>query len=229
MYFPVVSTSIFFKNMDFQNIQERSIGFIGCGKISSAVCRGFATLVLRPKRLYVSLRSTEKSQILQSDFPDLVEVTEDNQRIVDHSDIIFIGLLPPVAAEILPKLTFGDDKLVISMMAGVNYSTTLSFLRNVPSSQIVRTVPLPSAAQHTGPVLMYPPHPTVESILNFIGTSIVCDEEQKLLPMISVTGHISSFYELLNTTHRFLISEGISFFVSTHTRFKQRVRGRRSR
>lgn len=190
----------------FADLNQKTIGFLGCGKISSALCRGYANC--SPKRLYVSRRNVEKSEALKREFPDLVEVIDDNSELVILSDIIFIGLLPPVAAELLSKLPFTEKKLVISMMAAVNFERTLSMLPQIPSKNIVRTVPLPSSAQNTGPILMYPNHDEAMYYLKFIGTPIVCSSEEKLKPLISVTGHISSFYELMRETEDFLESKG---------------------
>lgn len=191
-------------------MESKTIGFLGCGKISSAVCRGFATSRSPPRRIFVSLRSTEKSEALKREFPDLIEVLEDNNKIAELSDVLFIGLLPNVAEEVLPGLPLSSDKLVISMMAAVDYTKTLQLLSQIPADRVVRTVPLPSAARCSGPIIMFPGHKEAEEVLSLVGTPIVCEEEAKMKPMISVTGHISSFYELMRTTQSFLSEKGVA-------------------
>jgi pyrroline-5-carboxylate reductase len=190
------------------NLQEKSIGFLGCGKISSAICHGYAEGPIKPRKIYVSRRSEEKSLALQEKFPDLVEIVEDNQRLVQLSDIIFIGLLPNVAQDLLPSLPFKNHHLIISMMAAVDYQTTLNLLSNVSSDRIVRTVPLPSSARRTGPIIMFPANNEAQSVLLHVGTPVVCEVESKMKPMIAVTGHISSFYELMRTSQDFLSANG---------------------
>eukprot|EP01032_Pedospumella_encystans_P020218 gene20218-22972_t len=100
------------------DLSNSVLGFLGCGKISSAVCRGYAGAsgASRPKKILVSLRSEEKSKALQAAFPELVFVYASSEDIVKEADVIFIGLLPGVAREVLPTLPFDESKLVISMM-----------------------------------------------------------------------------------------------------------------
>lgn len=191
------------------DLSNSTIGFLGCGKISSAVCRGFAGAsgVNRPKKILVSLRSEEKSKALQAAFPELVFVYSSSEDIVKEADVIFIGLLPGVAREVLPTLPFDDSKLVISMMAAVDYEETVQLVRVSPA-RLVRTVPLPSAANRTGPVLVYPPSPEHEAVLRVVSTPVVCQAESNMKPMIAVTGHISSFFELMATSQKFIVDNG---------------------
>ena len=105
------------------DLSEQTIGFLGCGKISSAVCRGFigASGLQRPKRILVSERSFEKSAALLAEFPDIIQVHSSNEEIVRQSNIVFIGLIPSVAREVLPTMPWAEDKFVFSMMAAVNF------------------------------------------------------------------------------------------------------------
>ena len=185
------------------------IGFLGCGKISSAVCRGYAGASgnSRPKKVLVSLRNEEKSKALQAAFPDLVFIVASNEELVAEANIVFIGLLPGVARELLPTLPFDESKLVISMMAAVDLAETLTLTRMHPD-RLVRTVPLPSAANRSGPVLVHPPYAQLESILQIVSTPVVCVKESDMKPMIAVTGHISSFFELMNTSQAFIVDNG---------------------
>ena len=200
--------------MEFQSshISSYVIGFLGCGKISSALCRGYATTTKhdKPKKILVSRRSVDKSQALASEFPDLVEVCDDNTNIVLRADIVFVGLLPGVARETLPTLAFRDNQLLISMMAAVDYEETANLLSHHGCSRnrIVRTVPLPSSQRQTGPILLFPRQEEAISILSVVGTPIICKNEDEMKPMISITGHISSFYELMRTSEEFLVSQG---------------------
>eukprot|EP01039_Chlorochromonas_danica_P006003 gene6003-6612_t len=200
-----------FEKVWHTDLKDLTVGFLGCGKISSALCRGFAGLDadLRPKQIFVSRRSEEKSTALANDFPSLVVVCDDNAEIVRQADVVFIGLLPAVARAELPKLSFQNTKFIISMMAAVKYDETLSLLQ-VHGDRLVRTVPLPSAARRSGPILCYPANPLAESLLSYLGNPVSCATEQEMQPMISITGHISSFFELMRCSQDFLVGEGIA-------------------
>jgi pyrroline-5-carboxylate reductase len=93
------------------DLSALTIGFLGCGKISSAVARGYASFSTPPRRILVSPRSQSKAEALRADFPGLIEIAE-NEAIAAESDVLFIGLLPGTANEILPTLSFKDNQLV---------------------------------------------------------------------------------------------------------------------
>lgn len=197
------------RGMDLSNY---TVGFVGCGKISSALARGYASMPddTRPKKILVSRRNLEKSTALKQQHPLIVEVIENNSDLVTKADIIFLGILPGVARAELPKLPFRDDQLIISMMAAVDMKDLLVLFPSLSSTQnVVRTVPLPSAARRSGPILLYPQHANIESVLKCVGTPVVCLDENQMKPMVSITGHISSFFELMKTTQDFLVESGV--------------------
>ena len=194
--------------MHFSNL---IVGILGCGKISSCVVRGLmSTSESSPTRIFVSQRNENKARRLQQEFPNTVEI-RCNEDIVRDSDVIFIGLLPATAREVLPGLAeLFTGKLVVSMMATVDMQELLLLL-SLPqdSQQIVRTVPLPSCARNEGPILVYPPHPRFVELLTALGTVVGCEDELLMKPMVALTGHISSFFELMHETQKFMTSEGV--------------------
>lgn len=173
---------------------------------------GFATAGKNHK-IIVSHRSIEKSTILKEKFPDIVTVLEDNAAIVEQSDVIFLGLLPGVAREVLPSINF-KGKTVISMMAAVDYKETLELVPSASPEHVTRTVPLPSAARRVGPILLYPipsnelKHSSV-TVFNQVGNVIACRTEAEMLPLVSITGHISAFYELMNVTQQWAVGQNV--------------------
>lgn len=172
--------------------------------------QGYASLPpgTRPTKIFVSRRSEDKSRALVAQFPDLITICE-NDAVVEQSDIIFIGLLPNVARSELPCLPFQAKHKVVSMMAAVDFAEVVSLLPSTVTN-IVRTVPLPSAARRSGPILQYPVHEDISRILALVGTPVPCDDESLMKPMVSITGHISSFFELMRTTQEFLVEQGIT-------------------
>jgi len=164
----------------------------------------------KPARILVSRRSEGKSSALAAEFPDLVQVVE-NEEVVAGADVIFIGLLPAVSREQLPKMPWGGStstKLVISMMAAVD----IGELRNnidIPHTQLVRTVPLPSTARRAGPILVHPVLQNCIEVLEIVGTPVACDKEEEMRPLVCLTGHISSFYQLMQTSEQFMLDNGV--------------------
>mmetsp|Transcript_17027 Transcript_17027/g.28412 ORF Transcript_17027/g.28412 Transcript_17027/m.28412 type:complete len:264 (+) Transcript_17027:98-889(+) len=187
------------------------IGFLGCGKISNAVARGFigAPGSQRPRKIIVSPRNAEKAAALKAEFPDMVEIGSTNEAVVEGSNIVFIGLVPEVARAVLPEMPFTSDHHLISMMAAVNYDEVVSLTR-VDPSRLIKTVPLPGAARRTGPILSFPPNTYSEAVLSIVGTPVPCTAEKDMKPLISITGHISPFFELMNVTQKWVVEQGLS-------------------
>jgi len=190
------------------------MGFVGTGKISSCLVRGFASAAAgpgRPGRIVISPRNEEKAAALKAEFPDLVTIASDNAQVVELSDIVFVGLLPGVAREVLPQLPFGGaegSKLIISMMAAVDMAEVLT-LTGVSADRAVRTVPLPSSARREGPILVFPQLPVFDALLSLVGTPVCATSEAEMKPLVCLTGHISSFFELMRTTQDFMTAEGV--------------------
>ena len=87
------------------------IGFLGCGTIASAIARGIATQTDVPiASIAVTKRSESKSAKLQSDFPSLVSIHEENQEILDTSDLVFLCVLPQLTNQVLQGVTFDESR-----------------------------------------------------------------------------------------------------------------------
>jgi len=118
-----------------------SIGVIGCGTIASAVITGLAKAQQQKQqqqqeqqqaaatssnvrsemptisRISLSRRSEAKSSVLKTTFPHLVTVYDDNQTIVDKSDIVFLCVLNDQTATVLGPLNFDNKRhTLISMV-----------------------------------------------------------------------------------------------------------------
>lgn len=122
-----------------------NLGFIGTGTIASAVVQGIAG---DGHRITVSERSRARSADLAERFGVAVA---DNQGVIDASDVVFLGLLPEQAAQVLPDLTFRPGQRVISFMAGV----TLDGLGPLvaPAEPLAVMLPFPGIAKGGSPII----------------------------------------------------------------------------
>lgn len=93
------------------------------------------------------------------------------------------------------------------MMAAVDYETLL-LQTGTAMIKTVRTVPLPSAAVRTGPILCYPPNDHAAGVLRIVGTVVQCADEAQMKPLVSITGHISHFYEMMQVAQGWAVSNG---------------------
>lgn len=82
-------------------MESLNFGLIGTGKIGNAVFSGYCSENGRkPKHVYISNRSQSKADALKQKYPSMVTIEADNQKIIDQSDVVFIGLLPNIAKEV---------------------------------------------------------------------------------------------------------------------------------
>lgn len=186
-----------------------TLGFVGTGKISSAVARGLIRFGEDVARVVVSPRNAEKAAQLQAEYPEMVTIAASNAEVVELADVVFVGLLPDVAVAELPALPFRDSQLVISMMATIPYEQLCGLIPGVPTANIVRTIPLPSNATGVGPILMYPVSEVHDALLAKIGTVVACKSEANMTPLVTIAGLISLFYQMQNTLHDFATSHGV--------------------
>lgn len=126
------ATSVSFSLAAVPVSEPVAIGFIGCGTIAKAIATGLLTQdVVKIQSIAVSFRSEAKSKALKESFPDMVSVHQDNQEVVDTSDIVFITVLPQQTTSVLQRLTFDTTRhfLVSLVVSGfevcfVYYSTS---------------------------------------------------------------------------------------------------------
>ena len=112
---------------------KNTIGFIGCGKMASAIISGGLGK-------YNIIASEINEELAQNASKRLgIEVYTDNKKLVQNSDIVFIATKPNQVSEVLEEIkTYVTDKLVVSIAAGV----TLTKIENIlKSSRVIRIMP----------------------------------------------------------------------------------------
>jgi len=90
------------------------LGFIGTGRITTALVEGFCTTPDPPASIIVSPRNAEKATQLAVRFRH-VTVAKDNQAIVDGCDCVFLALRPPMVS-VLGEIRFRPEQRIISLM-----------------------------------------------------------------------------------------------------------------
>ena len=124
------------------------IGVIGCGTIARAVVEG---IVHDGHEITVSKRSAHHSTSLAEAYEN-VRIA-DNQKVVDASDILFLGLMAEVAEDVLGPLTFREGQIAITFMAGASLEEADALVRPARATAIM--MPFPGIAQGGTPIMMY--------------------------------------------------------------------------
>ncbi len=124
------------------------LGVIGTGEIASAALRGIAA---DGHDIVVSERSRARSAALAAAFPN-VSVAR-NQAVLDRSEVVFLGLVAGVAAQVLKELRFRPDLRVVSFMAGVALDEVQDMVRPARAAAVM--IPFPAIARGGSPIMVH--------------------------------------------------------------------------
>ena len=179
-----------------------NLGFIGTGNIVSDVITGINQSKFSYKKIIISPRNKKKAQYLKKKFSRII-IAKDNQAVIEMSHWVFLGVLPRVGENILPKLNFKKNQTIISFMSTTNYSKLKKLINK--KSIIVRAIPMPPIRLCKGPIAIFPPNKKVKSFFDKIGTTIEIKNEKLSKNFWAISGTMASFYELLNVLSKWLI------------------------
>jgi len=179
-----------------------NLGFIGTGNIVSDVVTGINKSKISYKKIIISPRNKKKAQYLKKKFRRVI-IARDNQTLIDMSDWVFLGVLPGIGENILPKLNFKKNQTVISFMSTTSYSKLKKMIKK--KSLIIKAIPMPPIRLGKGPVAIFPPNKKVKNFFDKIGTTIEIKNEKLSKNFWAISGTMASFYELLNVLSKWLI------------------------
>jgi len=169
------------------------LGFIGTGAISAAVIHGISKAWGDGNAITVSPRSAEISEDLAQRYR-WVRRAESNQEVADASDILFLGVMPQHAAEVIRDLQLREGQIVASFVAGLE----VACLRELagPNVEVCRVTPLPTIAQLEGPVMLYPALGQVRQLIAPLGVLIEPESDAAMAALGTASGLMSSFLRL---------------------------------
>ena len=182
------------------------LGFIGTGKISSSIIYGIFKSKLKVKKIYISSRNINIAKKLAKKFRS-IKVLKDNQEIIDKSSVIFLGITPNVGNKILPKLKFSKNKKIISLISTLNLEKLKNFTK---AKNIVRATPLPPVEIKRGPIIICPPNKFAKNIFKYLGKVLEIRNEKLSYKFWSTASLMAAFYEILNTSSKWLVKKGIN-------------------
>ena len=94
------------------------LGFIGTGKITSAVITGICTSNIPYKKIVISHRNKIIAQSLKKKFKKIT-ISKDNQEIADTCDWIFLSVIPSVGKKIIKDIKFKSNQTIISFISTI--------------------------------------------------------------------------------------------------------------
>eukprot|EP00339_Tiarina_fusa_P001858 CAMPEP_0117011698 /NCGR_PEP_ID=MMETSP0472-20121206/10009_1 /TAXON_ID=693140 ORGANISM="Tiarina fusus, Strain LIS" /NCGR_SAMPLE_ID=MMETSP0472 /ASSEMBLY_ACC=CAM_ASM_000603 /LENGTH=307 /DNA_ID=CAMNT_0004714589 /DNA_START=95 /DNA_END=1018 /DNA_ORIENTATION=+ len=176
------------------------IGFVGCGTIAASIARGIATQTDVPiEAISVSRRSKAKSQALADEFPTLVTVFDDNQEILNCSDVIFICVLPDQTASVLQGLSFDASRHSLVSLVSTAKIPDLISDSGLKAGNVSKMICLPSIARHEGVALHCcpTPDPFLTSLFDACGGVVTLQEESELQASMVTTCIMGPVYGIM--------------------------------
>ncbi len=187
---------------------NKKIGFIGCGKMASAIIGGVIASNYLPKENIIAAeineeKAAEKSKELG------IKVITDNNELVNSVDVVFVATTPNFVEGVLNgiKSSVTKDKLVVSIAAGV----TTRFIESILGSdkRVVRVMPNTPAlvlegmsGVAGGTIATEEDVQAVVELLSNIGKAIEVTEEQlDIVTAISGSGP-AFYYKVINDIAR---------------------------
>ena len=182
------------------------IGFLGTGHITSAVIEGIFKSKLKIDKIYVSPRNREISKKLSKKFKKVI-ISNNNQKLIDLSNWVFLAITPKVGRKILKDLNFRKNQKIISFISTINLKD-LKILTN--NKNITRVIPLPFIGIKIGPIVICPKEKKITQFFNKLGKTIEIKNEKISKSFWTTSSFMAPFYYFLESTSKWLVSKGVN-------------------
>ena len=140
---------------------QYTIGFIGTGNMGAALVRA-ACKGIGPQQVVVTNHTPAKAQALAKEVGCQVVLT--NEEVVRQSKFIMLGVKPHILPEVLRQIApvvkectdQGEEKILVSMAAGVTMESIYQHLNLPDRVPVLRIMPNTPAAIGRGVTLIHP-------------------------------------------------------------------------
>ena len=182
------------------------LGFIGTGKIASAVIEGICKSKILFSKIIISPKNKVLAQKLSKKFKKVI-IAKNNQEIVNNCNWVFLSITPTVGQKIIKELKFKSNQTIISFISTITLAQLKKAIR--VKAKIIRAIPLPPISLKKGPVPICPPDKKVKEFFNKIGTTVEIQNEKSSINFWSISGMMAPFYELLRVMTDWLVKRGV--------------------
>ena len=171
------------------------LGFIGTGKITSAVVTGICKSKIKYTKIILSERNKK------------IYIAKNNQDIVNDCNWIFLAVTPTVANQIIHKLKFKKSQVIVSFISTMNLQNIKKAVK--VKANISRVIPLPPISLKKGPIPIFPPNRKVKNFFKHLGTVVEIKNEKLSMNFWVTSGMMAPFYEYLKVLSNWLVRRGI--------------------
>jgi pyrroline-5-carboxylate reductase len=189
-----------------------SYGFIGAGAITAAIVEGLNLESVDPPAVFLSPRGRAVGLELASRFPT-VRVCGSNQEVLESAAAIVVAVRPPAGRAVLEELSFRPHHVVLSVLAGVRLEQLQAWA--APADQLVRAIPLPSAARGRSLTAIFPDDAVARDLFGRVGDVLVPSEEATLNAFSAATATLAAHLDYVATIAGWLADHGVDDSAAT--------------
>ncbi len=178
----------------------KKIGFIGAGKMASAIIKGLIKTGFANSD-DITATQAEIDQLEEKSKALGIKVIGDNKVLAQNSNVIFIAVKPNQALDVLKEISpyINQEKLIVSIAAGI---TLHKLETNLPANtRVIRVMPNTPALVGEGMSGMIGGKSVkkedldyISSLLSTIGKCIVVDNEAQMDIVTAISGSGPAFY-----------------------------------
>ncbi|OLL27398.1 pyrroline-5-carboxylate reductase [Burkholderia sp. SRS-W-2-2016] len=179
------------------------LGILGVGDLTEKIVRGLLRAAHAPEIL-LSPRSHDKAQALARKCS--CRLMPDNQTVVDHADIVLVGVRPAQLAELAQELVLKPKQKLISVVGGVSVD---ELKRLFGTTECVRAMLSYAAEINRSTVAIYPDEADARALLGPLGNLIALASETQF-ELATVGACMNGwFYFLLHDLQHWLVEKGL--------------------
>lgn len=186
---------------------EKKVGFIGCGHMATAIIKGILDSGFIDNNNVIASEITKETALAKKNELK-IETFTDNKIITKNSDVIVIATKPNSIKDVLNEIKndITDNKLIVSIAAGVSTKTIESIIGEIPVIRVMPNAPAMLLEGMSGIVKgQYAKEEHVkfvQDLLSNIGKCILVDEDKiDIVTAISGSGP-AFFYKTINEIAR---------------------------
>ena len=201
-----------------QKVMEK-LGFIGCGKMASAIIGGCLSSNLAQKsNVYASEINETAREIARKNFG--INVFDNNIDVIKNADVIIFCVKPFVIKDVLKEVApyITKEKLVISIAAGVKIETIKEYL---PNANIIRVMPNTPAMVKEGMSAICPDKnidekskALAQKIMSSVGETVFTEEKYiDIITSLSGSGP-AFYYKIINDMAKSAANMGLDYDIA---------------
>ncbi|REF26506.1 pyrroline-5-carboxylate reductase [Xenorhabdus cabanillasii] len=183
-------------------MENKKITFVGAGNMAHAIIAGLVKKGYPAELITVCSPSTTRRDVLAEKYG--INSQSDNIRYAQEADVIVLAVKPQMMKEVCGPLRSQvnlDQKLVLSIAAGIPVSRFYSFLQD--NLNIIRIMPNTPALIGQGISGMFAPEQVnesdrqfAESLMNSVGKICWVEDEDRINNIIAVAGSAPAYFFL---------------------------------